>query len=602
MATVTIENSWESNDADMGESHTEIHKNQHNWLQENEPLYETIIGDTTKSGHELALEMAQKIGVKKPEEWKLYNAGLRKARRKKSYSDYVASLAGNFIKGKERTLNNENLPVSKHQKIERELKAIRRNKDIPSYSSLFYVGSVEDYEGKTAEQIKKLRKAKADVLRMYFKSKQFKQFHPQMYRLEIHYDERGELHGQGQETFYNQRKSGRVEVSQRAVLKKQLVEHFGSEDEFNRRLKTLCYAHDKVKSKNNKGAFRADTWYLAYLDKEHEPDLAKHKFSKSDLNSRIPELARIEEIIYIRELAKNIYPKYGFNWSDEVRYTTNGHHQTAPQYVNSLYKKQAKTAKKQADKAKSKLNEVNKNLSASKTKLKTLYKDTVGSQPFDEDGNELSPKDMLKGVTSALNELKQDISVTTNEKEQLKKETSSLRTTRDEEKRKLDKIRLQRRQALQRKETLTAEVEKLTVKRDVLSTNVSNLKQETEKWNKFRDDAKKDYQHWNDLLETLKKNITKYIEKILTQIKKRAKIELDGLYSEERTKHNFDRINHVENFWKRTTQSGYVYDDKQHGHKLVDAVNDMAQKDMKQDKIEKETSKESKDNHDSLSF
>ena len=59
MATVTIENSWESNDADMGESHTEIHKNQHNWLQEDEPLYETIIGDPAKSGHELALEMAQ---------------------------------------------------------------------------------------------------------------------------------------------------------------------------------------------------------------------------------------------------------------------------------------------------------------------------------------------------------------------------------------------------------------------------------------------------------------------------------------------------------------------------------------------------------------
>lgn len=576
MATVTVENSWESNDADMGESHTEIHKNQHNWLQEDEPLYETIIGDTAKSGHELALEMAQKMGVKKPEEWKLYNAGLRKSRRKKSYSDYVASLAGNFIKGKERTLNNENLPVSKHQKIERELKAIRRNKDIPSYSSLFYVGSVEDYEGKTSEQIKKLRKAKADVLRMYFKSKQFKQFHPQMYRLEIHYDERGELHGQGQETFYNQRKTGRVEVSQRAVLKKQLIEYFGSEDEFNRRLKTLCYAHDKVKSKNNKGAFRADTWYLAYLDKEHEPDLTKYKFNKSDLNSRIPELSRIEEIVYIRELAKRIYPKYGFSWSDEVRYTTNGHHQTAPQYVNSLYKKQAKTARKQADEAKSKLNEVNKNLSASKTKLKALYKDAVGSQPLDEDGSDLSPKDMLKGVTSALNELKQEVTKATDEKEQLKQDVNNLHTTRDEEQRKLDKIRLQKRQTLRRKEELSAEVNNLTAKRD-------GLKQETAKWEKSRDNVKRDYERWTNALVTLKKHVAEYVKNIISQIKKRAKLELDGLYSEERTKHNVDRINHVENFWKRTTQNGYVYDDNGHGKKFVDAVNDMLNQDAKQD-------------------
>lgn len=387
---MAIEGSYQSSDKDMGKTHEDIHQHQRNYKRDFEPLVEELTDTSINDiGYNLALKKAHELGVKSPEEWKEYNEGLRPSRRKDSYEEYLLGLSSNFIKGKERALDKKLLSSEKRRNIRTELTYIKQNHNLPVYGTLYYLGSVKDYDNKTPNQIDAIRKAKAETLREFFNSQRFKELHPGLFRAELHFDERGDLHAQSQELFVNVDKRGRVSFSQRAVLKKLLTARFG-EKELNRRLDMLCYAHRQVpkQGKDKKGTERADFKYLNMAINGADggaPDKLPN-YSQAEKNTRLIELARIEDFYNLTATAERVFPKYGLHWTWYNAYATDGRHRTAPEYTDDLAserverdlsasKKELKETTEKTQKVSEELSELNKSIKQKKQDKKSLTND-----------------------------------------------------------------------------------------------------------------------------------------------------------------------------------------------------------------------------------
>lgn len=387
---MAIEGSYQSSDKDMGKTHEDIHQHQRNYKRDFEPLVEELTDTSINDiGYNLALKKAHEVGVKSPEEWKEYNEGLRPSRRKDSYEEYLLGLSSNFIKGKERALDKKLLSSEKRRNIRTELTYIKQNHNLPVYGTLYYLGSVKDYDNKTLAQIDAIRKAKAETLREFFKSPAFQELHPGLFRAELHFDERGDLHAQSQELFVNVDKRGRVSFSQRAVLKKLLTARFG-EKELNRRLNMLCYAHRQVpkQGKDKKGTERADFKYLNMAINGADggaPDKLPN-YSQAEKNTRLIELARIEDFYNLTATAERVFPKYGLHWTWYNAYATDGRHRTAPEYTDDLAserverdlsasKKELKETTEKTQKVSEELSELNKSIKQKKQDKKSLTND-----------------------------------------------------------------------------------------------------------------------------------------------------------------------------------------------------------------------------------
>lgn len=372
MATLTIEDSLISSDADMGESHEKIHHDQHTYLM---PGEEGIIelGNTNKSdsSRDLALAMAQQAGLKSPIEWKKYNDNLRPSRRKNSYDEYVAAACANVTKAKQRALDSGNLSKQATDRVRKELNSIRQHKGLAVSGGLYYVGSVDDYDGKSDAEIHKIRDAKTEVLKAFAESDLYAELHPQSFRKEIHKDELGDVHLQDQRLSLKRSKNGRVSSAKRALLKEILESKYAKTDvTLDDRLTLLSLCHDPNFANDtlgfnlqgrNVGDLRADVLYNAMLsgksgvsiekllskiedynenarkyNNEHQHDKGFKrkpiKYSNAEKTTRLTELSRIEQFNELDRLAREIYPKYGLTWKRDEVYTTNGDHLTPKQY------------------------------------------------------------------------------------------------------------------------------------------------------------------------------------------------------------------------------------------------------------------------------
>lgn len=372
MATLTIEDSLISSDADMGESHEKIHHDQHTYLM---PGEEGIIelGNTNKSdsSRDLALAMAQQAGLKSPSEWEKYNDNLRPSRRKNSYDEYVAAACANVTKAKQRALDSGNLSKQARDRVRKELNSIRQHKGLAVSGGLYYVGSVDDYDGKSETEIQNIRNAKTEVLTAFANSDLYAELHPQSFRKEIHKDELGDVHLQDQRLSLKRSKNGRVSSAKRALLKDILERKYANTGvTLDDRLTVLSLCHDaKFAKKLNIGDFqnrkigdmRADAYYNQFVngktaysmdqlrakieaynqnarkynkEHKHDKDFKRKpiKYSKAEKTTRLTELARIEQMNELDRLAGEIYPKYGLSWKREETYTTNGDHLTPKQY------------------------------------------------------------------------------------------------------------------------------------------------------------------------------------------------------------------------------------------------------------------------------
>lgn len=357
MSALTYENSFKSTNADMGSNHTETHKHDEGYRLGNEPkVIELTDTELTDDSLQLAKRKAIEQGVRSENNWKKYNAKLRKSRQKASYADYLEGLAGRTIKGKERAAKNPKMPESKKTSIYQELAAIHRNGGIPIDGSLIYLGNVSDYENLDKNELKRYRKWEIDTLTAFYHSDTFQKLNPGLFRAELHLDEKGRIHLQTQAVHYEKSKNGRVTYAKRKQVKNALVDVLGSEKEVNNKLDWLCYVHDVIYDGYNTGAFFIkgkdnDVW-----DRKFDK---KRVYSQAEKRSRLTELARIIQERELYQIARQKARQRKIEWNINNHLTTDGRHKTASQYATEVKSAlHANHAKKQVEKAQSELNEL----------------------------------------------------------------------------------------------------------------------------------------------------------------------------------------------------------------------------------------------------
>lgn len=327
-----METSYVNSDGDMGEEHIISHSKQHDFLLDGEPeiieLTDTKISDKSQN---LALKKAIDQGVKTKNEWKKYNEKLAPSRQKESYEAYVTSLSNNYTKNIKRQLDSGKLNHVKKDKGYQSLKAIERNHGLAVEGSLYYLGNVDAYEGKSYSDLKKYRDWQTHALTEFYYSNTFQTLNPGVFRAEIHNDERGDKHLQTQGTNYHKNSRGRVEMATGACQKEALIKLYGSEQALNDRLDLLQAAHDQNDENKEKGAVRTDSFYWGglqggFLGKMNHATKGKRRM-------RIPELWRIEQMHELHNVALETAKQDGIKYSVTNRYTTDGTHKTATAYT-----------------------------------------------------------------------------------------------------------------------------------------------------------------------------------------------------------------------------------------------------------------------------
>ena len=462
MATVTHENSFVSSNDDMGSKHEKAHDKQHKYQQEGEPNIENLTGNKPEDlSTDLALKMAQKQGLKTPEEWRVYNAGLRPVRRKDNYMEYVAGVAGNFIKSKRRTLDKGNpikvkdkktgkmvtkyrpLGKQKREQIAQELASIDKNLGIPIDGSLYYISNTMTYDQMSPEQLKKYRQFERKTLEDFYHSDTFKELNPGCFRAEIHFDENGAIHLQTQDVWYRKDSRGRMSYGKRATVKEILAKKYNEEfkkyygkeangeEILNNRLDVLCRCHYRYEkapgSKDRIGAPTVAAKYWKSLDKlgpgieltekartDDNKKVWPHKYSPKERTSRIAELWRMEQMKTLAEIASQNAKQMGINWTLDRTYTTDGQHRTGSAFIQhkedmkGVNTEKVATGKKvnklsqQVKEKQKKLNEATTAEQDAINNLKTAYEAVTGQQAKNKDDEALSPLEMANGLKRAL--------------------------------------------------------------------------------------------------------------------------------------------------------------------------------------------------------
>lgn len=340
--TMTLEDNYVYSDADMGTSHIEAHKKQHNYMQDDEP--EIIILNNNS-----ALNVALNNGVKSESEWTEYNKGLRKGRQKKNYDEYLRGLSANLVKNKKRYVETEHkvpLSKSKKQMTYQEINSIEKNK-FGVTGNLFYLSNVDDYEKQT--DLKTYRKFEKDTFETFYKSDTFKKLHPENFKSEIHLDEKGAMHLQSGDVWIYKDSKGRASSARRKIIKDLLMNDLGSEDNLNKQLDVLSDCHKYVKDNTQKkeGTLRADAFFSEIL-KQNNNDLSQVNCPKaraSERSVRTEELWRLKNMWALKEIAKEKSKQYGVNYDikDSTIYKTDGVHRSASEYeMQQSVKKKSK--------------------------------------------------------------------------------------------------------------------------------------------------------------------------------------------------------------------------------------------------------------------
>lgn len=328
----TIENSYHSTSADMGDSHIEIHENQRKRLVDNEPLIGTLTSNNSSdSSFDLMKEMAHRQGVMSEEAWQVHNQKIRPVRRKNSYDEYLASLCTKVVNGMEKRFEKKTTPRSKRANYAQQLASIKKNKGVPIDGSLFYLSNYHDYDvHDKLGDYKQYRKFERATYKKFFDSDEFKLLNSGCFRAEIHFDELGTMHLQTQSVWFKTDKRGRAQYSKRSCIKKAMTEYYGSTSELNRRLDILCSIHADPKLDRKPGSERIDAKYNRMVkDKSIEVDHATSR----ERNGRIEELWRIEQLNVLSNIGAEMAKQYGVDWKPVTTYQTDGQHRGRDAYI-----------------------------------------------------------------------------------------------------------------------------------------------------------------------------------------------------------------------------------------------------------------------------
>lgn len=506
MASATCENSYISSggpDADMGESHEEAHKDQHDFMQEGEDSIETLTPNKlSDSSKDLAQAKAEEQGLLSPEEWPAANAKKKKRDRKDSYGDYVVSKASNLVKNKTRQLHNSDTPRKTREKIAQELASIKRSGGMPVDGCLFYLSNTDMYSSMSSDQLKTYRAFEAQTFRDFYRSKLFQALNTGMFRAEIHYDERGTMHLQTQAVWYRKDSMGRVSYAKRATVKENMMKFFNwNETDFDRALQMLCAAHAWT-GKPKEGDYKL-TWGLHDVyggfrlsevdDKDFQDQLddlsgvkgettkdgkPKHfKAGGSAKRGRIYELWRLEMMHELAVIAEKNAVKYNVKWKQSDRYMTDGNHRTGPEYVRdqklAKLRNQVKQSQQQLDDTNDKLTDAKKNL------------DTTNSSLADVQTALADEQAEFKSVHARLISDKDEQNSVSQELSKLKKRRETARAKTEDVERRLAQVRQQVQQEeqrrCQRKRELDQREKTLNDREKAVNQSSDQLKQRTQK-------------------------------------------------------------------------------------------------------------------------
>lgn len=504
MASVTLENSYQSTNMDMGDSHEKAHGKQHKYLQKDEPLIETLTDNKSEDlSTDLAVKMAIKQGAKNEDDWEVYNSKLRKDRRKDSYQEYLETIAGNLIKNKRRKLDDKKHPLSKQkrEKIAQELASIDRNGGIPIDGSLYYISNTMKYDEMKPDELKKYREFERATLTDFYNSKTFKEMNPQNIRSELHFDENGAIHLQTQDTWFHKDKRGRMTYAKRAEIKQILIKKYGSEQRLNNYLDVLSYSHEFYdKKKGSKDRIGSPTvaskfWYFRKkvgkgvkvakkLKVDDEGNEYPFKYTQAERTTRIEELWRMEQQKALAEIAEQKAKEMGVNWKLDTVYTTDGIHRNGSNYVehkkaltqaSAELKNKQQQVKSESEKLNNlqsqnqKIKDENDGLAAQNTKLKQQVDDQKTSLQEVQKKQETA-ESIYKGLSSSNKALKLENDTLTAKNEDLqqkaeqkqaeveakmkrfneaKSQLAIVQQQKKEEEEKLNKLRLKRQQQQQ---------------------------------------------------------------------------------------------------------------------------------------------------------
>ena len=497
MASVTLENSYQSTNMDMGDSHEKAHGKQHKYLQKDEPLIETLTDNKSEYlSTDLAVKMAIKQGVKNEDDWEVYNSKLRKDRRKDSYQEYLETIAGNLIKNKRRKLDDKKHPLSKQkrEKIAQELASIDRNGGIPIDGSLYYVSNTMKYDEMKPAELKKYREFERATLTEFYNSKTFKEMNPQNIRSEIHFDENGAIHLQTQNVWYHKDKRGRMSYAKRAEIKRILVKKYGSEQRLNNYLDVLSYCHenlDQPKGSNKRiGSPTVASEFWHYRNKigknikltkklkvDDEGNEYPFRSTQAERTTRIEELWRMEQQKALAEIAEQKAKEMGVNWKLDTVYTTDGIHRNGSNYVehkkaltqaSAELKNKQQQVKSESEKLNNlqsqnqKIKDENDGLTAQNTKLKQQVNDQQTKLQKIQEKQETaeSTYNGLSSSNKALKSENDDLQQKVEQKQaeieaqmkqfnEAKSQLAIVQQQKKDEEEKLNKLRLKRRQQQQ---------------------------------------------------------------------------------------------------------------------------------------------------------
>lgn len=475
MASITLENGFQSTAKDMGENHVAAHEKQHKYLQKNEPLIETLSNNKQEDNSvQLALKYAQeKAGLRTPEEWFKYNQTLRKSRRKGSYLEYVLAVSGTFRTAKQRRLENPKTNKRTRERISREISSIIENSGVPIDGSLYYLSNTEIYDSLTQKQLKEYRKFEAETFRKFFNSPTFKSLNSQCFRAEIHYDENGALHLQIQDIWFHKDKRGRLSYAKRAIIRDALEKKYGGPEALQNRLDVLCYFDEQVKKEGRKiGSKRADIRYYDFISKNPDGHMStkskinqdgskrKYHYSQAERTTRLIELWRIEQIRELAKIAETTANEMGITYHVDRTYSTDGIHLDGAAYIN--HKQAHQKISKQVQQAQI-VNNVAQNVMID---LKKSYKELTG-----EETEVKSPLEVAKKLKQVTQVTKKEV---TNNQTTIKEQQATLKQQNQQiqhQHQQLQAIQQQRKQE-------QAEIKELKKQKMDLKAEIKQLQQQ----------------------------------------------------------------------------------------------------------------------------
>lgn len=412
MASITLENSYQSTNKDMGNRHIIAHSHQHNYLQKNEPKIETLTPNNADDDSvKIALKYAQaELGLLKPLEWQKYNSGLRKSRRKANYTEYIIGISSGFLKAKERQLDNPKATKKNREKNSREIKSIIENSGIPLDGSIYYISNTEIYDNLPPEQLKNYRLFERKTFEKFFQSSTFKSLNPQNIRAEIHFDEAGAMHLQVQDVWFHKDKRRRIMYAKKAIIKNILRKWYGNENALQNRLDVLC-EFDEIARKQNKkiGTKRGDYMFLDYVKKyplgqvddqlkiNADGSSRKYKHSAAERNTKLEQLWRIEQIDTLGEIAEETAKNMGIDYHVNKYYSTDGVHLDGAAYIAH------KKASQDAQKAMSLATQVKNASQDALDNLNSTYTAISG-----EESSNNSPLEVAKAIKQAAHNTKSE--------------------------------------------------------------------------------------------------------------------------------------------------------------------------------------------------